>query len=587
LSFTSTAGPTSNVGTYAINGSALTANHGNYVFTQAAANATALTINPATLTYVADAASRLYGADNPTFGGTVIGFVNGENLASATTGTSTFASAANASSNVGTYAINGFGLASNHGNYVFVQAASNATALTVNANLPLPPPQQQQIVQQTLNQTTTLAATAPVVDTQNLTQPPAPPQPQPTQQPPPQTGQVPGFGGSTPFIQTRFFVAPPLDPTLYAQNQVVVQVGSNITLAMVEAVAASLGFTILDVQNLAGLGTTTILLSTNNLSVADAMPLLAGQQIFAAATANYVYRLTQDPAARSSEEVQGDAGQYVLGKLHLSDIHRALKGTNITIGVIDSEIDGNHPDLEGVISGRFDATGSEEQPHAHGTGMAGAIASHRKLLGVAPGARLLAIRAFSNKAASAESTTSNILKGLDYAINNGVRIVNMSFAGPRDPTLERAFKVAHDKGVVLIAAAGNAGPKSPPLFPAADPSVIAVTATDIDDKLFSGANRGRYIAIAAPGVDILVPAPEGTYQMTTGTSVATAHISGIVALLLERNPKLTPDDIRKILTASAKRLGPNNEFGAGLVDPAKALQLAAPKTAAAPAPAAR
>ena len=73
--------------------------------------------------------------------------------------------------------------------------------------------------------------------------------------------------------------------------------------------------------------------------------------------------------------------------------------------------------------------------------------------------------------------------------------------------------------------------------------------------------------------------PESAYQLTTGTSVATAHISGIVALLLERNPKLTPDDIRKILTASAKRLGPNNEFGAGLVDPAKALRLAEPKSA--------
>ena len=68
--------------------------------------------------------------------------------------------------------------------------------------------------------------------------------------------------------------------------------------------------------------------------------------------------------------------------------------------------------------------------------------------------------------------------------------------------------------------------------------------------------------------------------MTTGTSIATAHISGIVALLLERNPKLTPDDIRKILTASANRLGPNNEFGAGLVDPAKALKLAEPETEA-------
>jgi subtilisin family serine protease len=144
---------------------------------------------------------------------------------------------------------------------------------------------------------------------------------------------------------------------------------------------------------------------------------------------------------------------------------------------------------------------------------------------------------------------------------------------------------------VLIAAAGNAGPKSPPLFPGADPYVIAVTATDVDDKLFPGANRGKYISVAAPGVDILAPAPENSYQLTTGTSVAAAEVSGIVALLLERNPKLTPADIRRILTASAKRHGPgqrDDSFGSGLIDPLKALQLAAPQTAAAtPPPSAR
>jgi subtilisin family serine protease len=136
---------------------------------------------------------------------------------------------------------------------------------------------------------------------------------------------------------------------------------------------------------------------------------------------------------------------------------------------------------------------------------------------------------------------------------------------------------------VLIAAAGNAGAKSPPLFPGADPFVITVTATEVNDKLFTGANRGNYISVAAPGVDILVPAPENAYQLTTGTSVAAAEVSGIVALLLERNPKLTPADIRRILTVSAKRLAPgglrDDNFGSGLIDPPKALQLADPRTA--------
>jgi subtilisin family serine protease len=131
------------------------------------------------------------------------------------------------------------------------------------------------------------------------------------------------------------------------------------------------------------------------------------------------------------------------------------------------------------------------------------------------------------------------------------------------------MKNARDKGIVLVAAAGNAGPKSPPLFPGADPNVIAVTATDIDDKLFTMANRGRYIALAAPGVDILVPAPAGSYQTTTGTSVATAVVSGVVALLLERDPSLTPNDIRKILTTTARRMNGKDRddgYGSGVVD---------------------
>ena len=79
-----------------------------------------------------------------------------------------------------------------------------------------------------------------------------------------------------------------------------------------------------------------------------------------------------------------------------------------------------------------------------------------------------------------------------------------------------------------------------------------------------------------------MPAPAGEYQVTTGTSVATAHISGVVALMLERNAKLTPADVRKILAASAKRIGPSNQFGAGLVDPVRAIEMATPRSTQAP-----
>jgi subtilisin family serine protease len=207
--------------------------------------------------------------------------------------------------------------------------------------------------------------------------------------------------------------------------------------------------------------------------------------------------------------------------------------------------------------------------------MAGAIVSQDRLMGVAPGARALAIHAFATGSAqSPQATTQAIIKGLEWAVNKGARVINMSFAGPKDPMLALALKKASEKGAILIAAVGNAGPKSPPLYPAADPHVIGVTAIDEKDRLYTGANIGAQVAVAAPGVDVMVPAPEGTYQLTTGTSVAAAHVSGVAALLLEKHPEADAQLILEVLTASATRLGTNrrdDKLGWGLIDPLAAL----------------
>jgi subtilisin family serine protease len=162
-----------------------------------------------------------------------------------------------------------------------------------------------------------------------------------------------------------------------------------------------------------------------------------------------------------------------------------------------------------------------------------------------------------------------ILKSLDYAAAHGAQIVNMSFAGPKDPLVERGIAASAGKGMVLVAASGNAGPKSPPLYPAANPGVIAVSATDAHDGLFPASNRGSHIAVAAPGVDIFLPAPDGKYQMTSGTSFSAAYISGLAALMMERNPQIRPEDLRAILIKTARDLGaPGRDdlFGAGEAD---------------------
>src|SRR5215471_18926119 len=159
----------------------------------------------------------------------------------------------------------------------------------------------------------------------------------------------------------------------------------------------------------------------------------------------------------------------------------------------------------------------------------------------------------------------------------------MSFAGPYDPMLQLALKKAHDKSIVLIAAAGNAGPRSQPLYPAADENVIAVTAIDANNRLLPQANQGPYIALAAPGVSILEPAANAGYQLTSGTSVAAAHVSGVAALIIERKPDIDFAALEKILFATAKDLGPkgrDSQFGFGLVDPYRALDALADKVAA-------
>ena len=290
--------------------------------------------------------------------------------------------------------------------------------------------------------------------------------------------------------------------------------------------------------------------------------------------ANFLYIFAQ----QSAEPANPD--QYAPEKLKLPEAHRLATGERVLVAVIDSGVDASHPDLAGAIVRSFDAVEDGTPPHPHGTGMAGAIAARRTIMSSAPGVGLLTVRAFSTKTTNPEATTFNILKGLDWAAEQGARVINMSFAGPADPRIREAVSKAARKDIVLVAAVGNAGPRSPPLYPAADPGGIAVTATDMDDALFPGANRGTYISVAAPGVDVLVPAPQGTYQFTTGTSVAAAEVSGVVALLLERNPSLTPNDVRRLLMRTARALGPKGrerDFGAGLVNALQAVSSAKPR----------
>jgi hypothetical protein len=329
---------------------------------------------------------------------------------------------------------------------------------------------------------------------------------------------------------------------------------------------------------------------TNGRPVRVALPRLVNETTLRFGQPNFLFQQSQQvtdppeavkmtPAMATAAAIPaiGDPAQYALGKLRIGEAHKLATGERVLVAVIDSGIDLSHPELAGVIVGSFDAIGNAAPPHQHGTAIAGAIAAHARLMGAAPSAKILAIRAFGASGASAEATTMAILKSIQYASLQQARIINMSFAGPNDPNLSRELAAAKVKGAVLIAASGNFGPKSPPQYPAADPNVIAVSATDVDDKMFGASNIGPHIAVAAPGVDILLPSPGNDYRLISGTSFSAAYVSGVAALIIQRAPGLSPDAVRNILQSTAKDLGPigkDPEFGAGLVDAYQAIMAA-------------
>jgi hypothetical protein len=349
-------------------------------------------------------------------------------------------------------------------------------------------------------------------------------------------------------------------------NELVAEIDGSLSDAQADQLARRYGLTRLQSQNFPLIGSTIGLFRiTGRRGVETVSREFSTEASVRSVQPNFRYVLQEQKA----ELTEGDPAQYAVAKLRLPEAHTLAHGANVTIAVIDSAIDANHPELANAIADSFDALGSKEGPHAHGTGVAGAIVAHARLMGSAPAARILAIRAFGAAPKGAESTSYVILKGLDYAAAHGAQIVNMSFAGPKDALIERGIAAMAAKGIVMVAAAGNAGAKSPPLYPAANTNVIAVSATDAQDKLFTASNRGGYIAMAAPGVDIFLPAPDDKYQMTSGTSFSAAYVSGLVALMLERNPALKPDELRTTLMKTARDLGAagrDDLFGAGEAD---------------------
>ncbi|MEZ5669022.1 MAG: S8 family serine peptidase [Alphaproteobacteria bacterium] len=351
----------------------------------------------------------------------------------------------------------------------------------------------------------------------------------------------------------------PLAPGAFFDNQVLLLVPIGSPPGAPQQIAAPLGMGVLREFDLATIGLHGAVLSLpSTLDVVTAIEFLT---LTPNALAQPVYRygLTIGP-------------QYALDMMQVDAAHQYATGSSVTVAVIDTAVDVGHPAIAARIAGIQDFIGAGA-PDVHGTAVAGLIAGAGDVAGVAPGARILAVTAFPG--GGADGATDRIAQAIDYAVAAGAQVLNMSFAGPADPVVAQLVQAALARGRTVVAAAGNGGPSAAPSWPAAVPGVIAVTATGPADEAYSSANRGSYITIAAPGVDVLPIAPQGRVGILSGTSMAAAHVSGLVALILERYPGANPAQVRALLERTAHDLGaPGRDtvFGAGLVDALTALQ---------------
>ncbi|NBE54173.1 type VII secretion-associated serine protease mycosin [Streptomyces boluensis] len=290
--------------------------------------------------------------------------------------------------------------------------------------------------------------------------------------------------------------------------------------------------------------------------------------------------------------------QWGLAALHTAEAWQTTRGAGMTVAVLDTGVDDQHPDLaENVLPGKdmigFGA-GRGDRPWArHGTAMAGIIAGHGHgtgnddgVLGVAPEAKVLPVRVIlesSDKARKqARATRAGALaEGIRWAADNGADVINMSLgddseSAHAEPSEDAAVRYALKKGVVVVASAGNGGEKGDHIsYPAAYPGVIAVAAVDEYGSRAPFSTRRWYATVSAPGKRIMIPDPDGEYYRGWGTSAASAFVSGAVALVRAAHPNLEPAQIKQLLEDTARDApegGRDDSRGYGMVDPAAAIK---------------
>ena len=241
------------------------------------------------------------------------------------------------------------------------------------------------------------------------------------------------------------------------------------------------------------------------------------------------------------DKTEGESGLVGTPPRDLLPTPSDLSDLNLRIGIIDSSVDRSHSTFAhaSITSKRF--VENEAPPNLHGTAIVSIIVGSDPLaLGLAPKAEIFAAEVFDETEEQGEfASTVSLIKALNWLVTAGVSVINISLAGPPNRLLETALNRVRQKGILAVAAAGNGGPMAQPMYPAAYPEVVAVTATDNRGRAFRLANRGEYVDIAAPGVNIRHARPGGGFIASSGTSYAVPFVTVAAARLMQSTTEPT------------------------------------------------
>jgi hypothetical protein len=266
------------------------------------------------------------------------------------------------------------------------------------------------------------------------------------------------------------------------------------------------------------------------------------------------------PLQTFSTETTGYDDPYVglqrgFQQMDVPEAHAWSRGDGVRIAIVDTGADTRHPDLRGAVVqvGNFvDSDAEQFRRDRHGTELAGIIAAvannHEGIVGVAPGARLSVFKAcwqLHEDADAARCNSFTLAQALTAALDAHVQIVNLSLSGPADPLLSELVREGLRRGVLFIGAAPSTVSDRDERFMAID-GVIEVA--------IGGSQGSSGTPLQAPGKEILTLFPDGRYDFASGVSLSTAHVTGTVALLLERNPKLTPQQVYQLLRSTTAHL---------------------------------